>query len=71
MGGTIHPGVLMEKSPKHVWQWYWDFDWLNQKYKAIYFGPRLSWMKLFRKEKNEKKLDTKKRRRYKKIKSKS
>ena len=68
MGGTIHPGVLMVK---HVLQWFWDTDWLGKKYKAIYFGPRLDWMKLFRKEKNEKKLDTKKHRRYKKIKSKS
>ena len=46
MGGRIHPGVLVVK---HVWQWFWDHDWLGRKYKAIYFGPRLDWMKLFKK----------------------
>ena len=51
MGGRIHPGVLMVK---YVWQWFWDHDWLNRKYKAIYFGPRLSWMKLFKEKKNDK-----------------
>ena len=40
---------------KHVWQWFWDYDWLGKKYKAIYFGPRLSWMKLFKEKKNDKK----------------
>ena len=30
VGGTIHPGVLM---PKHVWQWFWGYDWLNNKVK--------------------------------------
>ena len=39
---------------KYVWQWFWDHDWLNRKYKAIYFGPRLSWMKLFKEKKNDK-----------------
>jgi hypothetical protein len=52
MGGGIHPGVLVVK---HVWQWYYDHDYLGNKYKAIYFGPRLDWMKLFRKKKNDKK----------------
>ena len=51
MGGRIYPGVLMVK---YVWQWFWDHDWLNRKYKAIYFGPRLSWMKLFKEKKNDK-----------------
>ncbi len=55
MGGRIHPGVLMEKTEKYVWQWFWDHDWLGNKYKAIYFGPRLDWMKLFRKKKSDKK----------------
>ena len=64
MGGRIHPGVLVEK---HVWQWYWDYDWLNRKYKAIYFGPRLDWMKLFRKKnEKEKNLDRRKIKRSKK-----
>ena len=52
MGGRIHPGFLMVK---HVLQWFWDHDWLGKKYKAIYFGPRLSWMKLFKEKKNDKK----------------
>jgi hypothetical protein len=51
MGGRIYPGFLMVK---YVWQWFWDHDWLNRKYKAIYFGPRLSWMKLFKEKKNDK-----------------
>ena len=56
---------------KHVLQWFWDTDWLGKKYKAIYFGPRLSWMKLFKKEgKNEKKLEKRRNRSYKKIKAK-
>ena len=42
-------------SSKYVWQWYWDNDWLGNKYKAIYFGPRLEWMKLFKKRKSDKK----------------
>ena len=56
-------------SSKYVWQWYWDNDWLGNKYKAIYFGPRLDWMKLFKKEsKNERKnLDAGKTKRSKKI----
>ncbi len=59
-------------SSKYVWQWYWDNDWLGNKYKAIYFGPRLDWMKLFKKEsKNEKSLDQRRNRRRKKIKAKS
>jgi len=52
MGGRIHPGILVAK---HVWQWYWDVAYGNIRYKAIYFGPRLSWMKLFRKKKSDKK----------------
>ena len=52
MGGRIHPGFLMVK---HVLQWFWDTDWLGKKYKAIYFGPRLSWMKLFKEKKSDKK----------------
>ena len=31
---------------KYVSQWYWDTDHLGNKYKAIYFGPRLEWMNL-------------------------
>ena len=29
---------------KHVGQWYWSNDWLGNKSKAWYFGPRLDWM---------------------------
>ena len=44
-----------EKEKKeHVWQWWWDFNWLGKKYKAMYYGPRLEWMKLFRKKKKKK-----------------
>ncbi len=55
-------------SAKYVWQWFWDHDWLGNKYKAIYFGPRLDWMKLFRtKNEKEKNLDSRKIKRSKKI----
>ena len=52
MGGTIHPGVLVVK---HVWQYYWGYDHLNNKVKNIYYGPRLDWMKVFKERKNDKK----------------
>jgi len=51
VGGTIHPGVLM---PKHVWQWFWGYDWLNNKVKNWYYGPRLDWMKIVKEKKNDK-----------------
>tara|TARA_Y100000356_G_C11091192_1_gene199325 strand:+ start:33 stop:236 length:204 start_codon:yes stop_codon:yes gene_type:complete len=44
----------VEEEVKHVWQWYWDTDYLGNKYKAIYYGPRLEWMNLTKeKKKNE------------------
>ena len=43
-----------EEEEEYVWQWYWGFDWLGNKYKAIYYGARLNWMKLFRKKKKKK-----------------
>ena len=39
---------------KHVAQWYWHKDWLGNKSKALYFGPRLDWMNLDKSEKNDK-----------------
>ena len=58
-------------SEKYDWQWYWGYDWLNNKVKNIYFGPRLSWMKLFKKEKkNEKKVDRRRNKISKRIKKK-
>jgi hypothetical protein len=70
MGGRIHPGVLMEKTQKHVWQWYYDYDYLGNKYKAIYFGPRLDWMNLFKRKekKNEKSMDGRRNKTSKRIK---
>ena len=53
MGGRIHPGILMEK---HVLQWFWGHDHLNNKVKGWYYGPRLDWMKLVK----EKKIDKRK-----------
>ena len=52
MGGRIHPGVLMEK---HVWQYYWGYDYLNNKVKNWYFGPKLDWMKEVKEKKSDKK----------------
>ena len=45
----------MEKAEKYVWQWYYDHDYLGNKYKAIYFGPRLDWMKEVKEKKSDKK----------------
>jgi hypothetical protein len=39
-----------QKEVKYYWQWYWQSDWKGQKCKAIYYGPRLDWMKLFKDE---------------------
>ena len=51
MGGRFHPGVLVEK---HVWQYYWGYDYLNNKVKNWYFGPKLDWMKEVKEKKNDK-----------------
>ena len=32
----------------HVWQYYWGYDYLNNKVKNIYYGPKLDWMKEFK-----------------------
>ena len=40
--------------PKHVWQWFWGYDWLNNKVKNGYYGPRLDWMKIVKEKKNDK-----------------
>jgi len=40
--------------PKHVWQWFWGYDWLNNKVKNWYYGPRLDWMKIVKEKKNDK-----------------
>ena len=34
-------------------QWYWMRDWLGNKCKAFYHGPRLRWMKLNKDEKKQ------------------
>jgi hypothetical protein len=39
---------------KHVLQYYWGRDWLNNKVKNWYFGPRLDWMKLVKEKKSDK-----------------
>ena len=36
-------------------QWYWMTDWLGNKCKAWYHGPRLKWMFLDKSEKKKKK----------------
>jgi hypothetical protein len=57
---------------KHVWQWFWGYDYLNKKVKNIYYGPRLDWMNLFKRKekKNEKKMDGRRNKTSKRIKSK-
>ena len=32
-------------------QWYWSTNWLNEKSKAWYHGPREKWMKLVKEKK--------------------
>ena len=41
------------KEEKYYSQWYWGRDWLNNKVKNWYYGPKLDWMYLT--NKNEKK----------------
>ena len=36
-------------------QWYWTKDWLGEKFKALYHGPRIKWIFLERWEKKRKK----------------
>ena len=44
-------------------QWYWSTNWLNEKCKAWYHGPRCKWMFL---DKSEKKQKSKEKKRKKK-----
>ena len=39
---------------KHVLQWFWSYNWLNQKVKGWYFGPKLNWMKEVKEKKSDK-----------------
>tara|TARA_R100001377_G_C3111630_1_gene82812 strand:- start:291 stop:464 length:174 start_codon:yes stop_codon:yes gene_type:complete len=50
---------------RHVGQWYWSNDWLGNKSKAWYFGPRLDWMFLDKYEKQKEREKNEKRRRIK------
>jgi len=47
--------IKKERQPRHYWQWYWDYDYLGDKYKAIYYGPKLDWMKVYKEKKKWKK----------------
>ena len=35
-------------------QYFYHLDWLNNKVKAYYYGPRISWMKLLDKPRKKK-----------------
>ena len=35
---------------KFISQWYWTYNWLNEKCKAFYYGPREKWMKITKDE---------------------
>ena len=48
-------GTAKEKKPKHYMLWFWDYDWLGKKYKAIYYGPKLEWMNVYKERKKWKK----------------
>lgn len=39
------------KREKYYSQWYWGTNWLNEKVKNWYYGPRLEWMNLVKEEK--------------------
>ena len=41
-----------DKENKHVSQWYWGNDYLGNKVKNFYYGPRIEWMNLFKEKKN-------------------
>ena len=45
---------------RYYFQWYWGTDWLNNKVKNWYYGPRLDWMKLVKEPKKKKKKKKKK-----------
>ena len=40
------------KKEKFYSQWYWGNDWLGNKVKNFYHGPRLKWMNLVKEKKN-------------------
>ena len=40
---------------KYVSQWYWGTDWLGNKCKNWYHGPRIDWMYLDKASKSHKK----------------
>ena len=50
-----------KQTQKEIWesfmpfysQWYWTTNWLNEKCKAFYHGPRCEWMKLASWEKKQ------------------
>ena len=44
-----------EKQPKHYLQWFWGHDWLGNKVKNTYFGPKLEWMNIYKERKKWKK----------------
>jgi hypothetical protein len=54
-------GTSMAKKTSKGWdsflpfylQWYWSTNWLNEKSKAWYYGPRIKWMKLAKGEKKK------------------
>ena len=39
------------KKEKFYSQWYWSHDWLGNKVKSFYQGPRLKWMNLMKEKK--------------------
>jgi|TARA_R110002020_G_scaffold240326_1_gene453113 hypothetical protein len=57
---------MKKKTQKEIWdsflpfysQWYWTTNWLNEKCKAWYHGPRCEWMHLLKEEKKEKNDDS-------------
>ena len=47
--------IKKKREPRYYWQWYWDYDYLGDKYKAIYYGPKLDWMNVYKERKKWKK----------------
>lgn len=47
--------IKKERQPRYYSQWYWGHDWLGNKVKNYYYGPKLDWMNVYKEKKKWKK----------------
>ena len=40
---------------KYVYQWWWSENYLGEKVKNYYYGPKLEWMNVYKEKKKWKK----------------